>query len=160
MTQNTNAYDHPSPFSPNGRLNRLSYLAWSGFVTFLMVAIMFCIGMFMPNTFNVMMDHPDSTLLQVFSIVLNLIILIFYMIFSIKRLHDFNRNGWLSLIIFIPFVNLIFTLYLACRRGDVESNNYGEARPSLWWEKGLAYFSIFFTVVGFLAFTFSIFTTG
>ncbi len=38
-------------------------------------------------------------------------------IFLIRRLHDRNHNGWLSLLIFVPVVNLVFTLYLLLAPG-------------------------------------------
>jgi uncharacterized membrane protein YhaH (DUF805 family) len=44
-----------------------------------------------------------------------------------KRWHDIGRSGWLSLIMFIPLVNLIPLLILGFTIGTVESNRYGDA---------------------------------
>lgn len=43
----------------------------------------------------------------------------------IRRLHDLNRNGWLWLLIFVPFVNLLFLIYVFCFKGTVGPNEYG-----------------------------------
>jgi uncharacterized membrane protein YhaH (DUF805 family) len=58
----------------------------------------------------------------------------FSVIFLIRRLHDRNHNGWLSLLIFVPVVNLVFTLYLLLAPSHNESNEYGPPRTTRGWE--------------------------
>ena len=48
-----------------------------------------------------------------------------YMI-SIRRLHDLNKSGWWVLLYLIPYVNLIFGLYLLFAPGTHGYNRYGE----------------------------------
>lgn len=43
----------------------------------------------------------------------------------IRRLHDLNRTGWLSLLSLVPVVDAIFSLYLLFAPGTVGANNYG-----------------------------------
>lgn len=50
--------------------------------------------------------------------------------FIIRRLHDFNKSGWLSLIMLIPIVNIILGLFLLFKKGDETVNSYG-APPKL-----------------------------
>lgn len=135
MTQKINTYDHLSPFSTKGRFNRLTYLAWTALITIFILVLLMILVIFMPNTLNAAMNHPNSIVIKIMGMVFNFISLIFYMICSVKRLHDFNKSGWLSLIILIPLINLIFMLYLACHHGDTEPNKYGEPQITLWWEK-------------------------
>lgn len=45
---------------------------------------------------------------------------------SIKRLHDIDRSGWNSLLAFIPYVNIIFCLYLSFKKGTAGPNAYGD----------------------------------
>jgi uncharacterized membrane protein YhaH (DUF805 family) len=50
---------------------------------------------------------------------------IFFTILTIKRAHDFNRGGWLALLLFVPIINLCFW-FIPGSRGD---NRYGAATP-------------------------------
>ena len=56
------------------------------------------------------------------------------MIFLIRRLHDRNHSGWLCLLIFVPVVNILFTLYLLLAPGHQETNAYGPPRTTRGWE--------------------------
>lgn len=44
---------------------------------------------------------------------------------SIRRLHDLNQSGWFLLIALIPYVDIIFSLYLTFAKGTVGTNKYG-----------------------------------
>ena len=49
----------------------------------------------------------------------------------IKRWHDMNRSGWYSLLLFVPFVNIIVGLVMLFVPGTDGPNDYGQpARPS------------------------------
>lgn len=54
-----------------------------------------------------------------------LVLVVFGWIQSIKRLHDLNQTGWLSLLQLIPVVSFIFGLYLLFADGTRGSNEYG-----------------------------------
>ena len=41
------------------------------------------------------------------------------------RLHDLDHTGWLSLLMFIPLVNILFVIYILFFRGTVGDNRYG-----------------------------------
>ncbi len=55
----------------------------------------------------------------------------------IKRLHDRNHSGWWSLIMLIPLVSLLFSLYAYFFPGNKHSNRFGAPRPTKGWEKFL-----------------------
>ena len=44
---------------------------------------------------------------------------------AIRRLHDLNKSGWWTLIFLIPYVNLIFSLYVWFAPGTKGVNRYG-----------------------------------
>ena len=62
---------------------------------------------------------------------------------STRRAHDLNNPGWTTLILFIPYVNLLYTLYLLLKKGDIAPNNYGFptsfeiVTPKISEEKGI-----------------------
>ncbi len=43
----------------------------------------------------------------------------------VRRLHDVNQSGLLTLLIFVPFVNLLLFLYLLFAPGTQGANKYG-----------------------------------
>lgn len=63
-------------------------------------------------------------------------------IFTIRRLHDRNNTGWLSLLMLIPAVNFIFMIYLFAAKGTEGTNDYGPQRPTLGWERVLGWIYI------------------
>lgn len=46
-------------------------------------------------------------------------------VLCIKRLHDFDVSGWLSVLVTLPGLNLLFIAYLCFRKGDPGGNSYG-----------------------------------
>lgn len=43
----------------------------------------------------------------------------------VRRLHDINQSGLLTLLVFVPFVNLLLFLYLLFTLGTEGANKYG-----------------------------------
>ena len=48
-------------------------------------------------------------------------------VLMIKRVHDFGKSGYMSLLILIPFVGWLFPWYLLFPKGDDGENQYGKA---------------------------------
>jgi len=71
------------------------------------------------------MADTISMSLKIFCILVAVISFIIWQIQTIKRLHDINKNGWYSMILYIPLINLFFTFYLMFKRGDKGTNQYG-----------------------------------
>ncbi len=46
---------------------------------------------------------------------------------SVKRLHDVGYGGFLAVALFIPFVNIGFTIWLGILPGTPAPNQYGDA---------------------------------
>ena len=49
-----------------------------------------------------------------------------WMMLMVRRLHDLNRNGFWSLLVFVPVASFFLFLYLCCFRGTRGRNSYGE----------------------------------
>lgn len=43
----------------------------------------------------------------------------------VRRLHDTNRSGFMSFIIFIPFIGAIYLIIVTLIAGDIGRNKYG-----------------------------------
>lgn len=44
---------------------------------------------------------------------------------QVARLHDLNLSGWFSLLIFIPFITVIYCIYIYVIPGTMGVNNFG-----------------------------------
>lgn len=45
----------------------------------------------------------------------------------VRRLHDIGKSGWMIFISLIPVIGSIWLLILACKEGNIGSNEYGMA---------------------------------
>ena len=135
-----------SGWNASGRFGRLSYLGWNMLMTFSLLIIIGMIAAFSPGLFMDSSTLAGSSMVSTVLIGLAyLVMLYFSFVFTIRRLHDRNHTGWLSLLVLIPLVNLIFILYLIFAKGDDRPNQYGPRRSTRTWEKvlGWLYFLIF-----------------
>ena len=100
------------------RLNRSSYI-YSHFGSIIIFGI---IGLLL----EVLFVEIFNTTVGV--IVIYLIILSWYVYdisLGVRRLHDFNANGWYVLFAFVPIANLVLSVTLLFKGGDNDANNYG-----------------------------------
>lgn len=56
----------------------------------------------------------------------NLLIIIPSLAVTVRRLHDTNNSGWMTLIAVIPIVGWIWFFVLSVTEGDVKKNKYGK----------------------------------
>jgi uncharacterized membrane protein YhaH (DUF805 family) len=83
-------------------------------------------------------------LLAISAVVLTL----FGMRLAVLRCHDCDKSGWWSMLLWLPTVNFIVTVVLACAPGTDGSNEYGEQPPpSAWWAFGAAALCLLLLVV-------------
>ncbi|WP_151709787.1 DUF805 domain-containing protein [Acinetobacter brisouii] len=146
-----------SLLSGAGRLGRLSYIARSGLCHLLMVSL-FSIAVHFLNLLNwhsmmfrmhLFWEHP---FLLMFGGVFLLLTYAYLMsIFLIQRLHDLNQSGWLSLLLLIPVLNLIFGCYVVLAGGTPKLNAYGVVPHTALWEKLCAWGMIVFFLLGLMS---------
>jgi uncharacterized membrane protein YhaH (DUF805 family) len=70
--------------------------------------------------------NSESLSIKIFSYAIVLISYCTLAIQTIKRLYDIGRIGEWALILLIPFLNIIFCLYLMFKTGQKGSNQYGK----------------------------------
>ncbi|OTG67599.1 DUF805 domain-containing protein [Acinetobacter silvestris] len=138
---NSSIQNQDSSLSANGRFGRLSYLGWNMLLGFLVLLLGIIAAILVPAVTN-----SASTVILfgtvIFAIIVYITLIYFTFIFTIRRLHDKNQSGWLSLLMLIPLINLFFFIYLSCVKGDESTNNYGSPRTTQTWEKVLAWIYI------------------
>lgn len=124
--------------SPYGRFSRCSWLAWQMILILWLIPL--ALALIAASPFLHPHNYQQWMLWLVYPIVLIYVLVLLYysVIFTIRRLHDLNHSGCLSLLILVPVLNLIFLIYLACAKGDLDVNAYGLPRPVQIWERFLA----------------------
>lgn len=135
---------HPSNLSANGRFGRLAYLGWNMLMGLVIIGIAILLAILIPSFAQQITD--PSPMLIIAMVIIGLVFysaLIYYsFIFTIRRLHDRNQSGWLSLLMLVPLVNFILFIYLSCAKGDAAANNYGAPHLTKTWEKVLGWIYI------------------
>ena len=104
--------------SPEGRMSRMRYIAYSGGLSFLLMLVTgilaALLGMILPELGMVVMALGY------------LAVLVLVVMLTIKRCHDFNVTGWLTLIIIIPIAALVFWII----PGTDGDNRFGPVPPA------------------------------
>lgn len=114
-------------FTTQGRLNRWAYFV-AGIKLFLMSLIPYIL-----LGIGAAMLGADSGAANVLGLILLLPSLVLILPFiaaslmlEIRRCHDLGHSGWIILIGFIPYVNILFFLYVLFCPGTKGPNQYGE----------------------------------
>lgn len=148
-----NSYANDSGLNAAGRFGRFSYLAWNCLLAIVMLLFIAVIAVIFPSLLQGAADGLPALAMIIFGI-LYLAVLYFTFVFTIRRLHDRNHSGWLSLLLLVPLANIGIALYLLFAPGDAQSNAYGAPRATAGWESVLAWIYIVLmalTIIGGIA---------
>jgi uncharacterized membrane protein YhaH (DUF805 family) len=111
-------YSEISVFSPNGRLGRVRYFAYGlGFTLVLYFTMSVGAGIALALNLEVL-----AGAIAVAGVVT---LLALTAVLTIQRCHDFGMSGWLSLLLLVPLVNLLFWIVPGTRG----PNGYGSPPP-------------------------------
>jgi uncharacterized membrane protein YhaH (DUF805 family) len=114
------AFSHPKPFAASGRIGRVRYLAYS-FVGMLIVMLAASIlGGVLGATGS--SEQVSGATAQ---IVVGALVLALTLILARRRLNDMGKTGWWGLLLLVPLLNFVVTLWLVFGRGDASVNAYG-----------------------------------
>lgn len=101
-----------------GRIGRARYLAYTILPSF---ALMFAAGLLA----GVLARH--SSYARLLPMLMYIPIIGLLLVMAVRRLHDMNLSGWLSLLGLIPLVNLVLWLGLLAAPGTAGVNRHGPA---------------------------------
>ena len=114
-------FSEPKIFGVSGRIGRVRYLAYSIGVSF---AVLF-VAAIISGGFSALLGDTGRLIGGLILGIAYIFIIVYSFMVAIQRCHDFNSSGWLSLLILIPLVSLIF-LFIPGTQGE---NNYGAPPP-------------------------------
>lgn len=112
-------YSEVKVLSIKGRLGRLRYLGYSIGYTLLIYLVFGILG-----AISAGLGLPKPVLLGVLGVAYVLVIVLGIML-TIQRAHDFNTTGWITLLAFVPLLNLMF-LFIPGTDGE---NRFGKKTP-------------------------------
>lgn len=145
VSAQSDVYDETNPFSPAGRFGRLSYLSWTMLVCFLLIGLVLLIA----GGISAMQEQAMAG--GVLLLVLQGVLLVVVVLFSIRRFHDMNATGWWSVLIVVPLVQFIAGLVLLFKGGSMGANNFGPPRITRVWEKVLGYIIVGMLILGIVS---------
>ncbi len=95
-------------FTTEGRLNR-----WNFFTNSLKILALYVVGSICTGIFA-----PVGAIMLIATFIGNIMLMV-------RRLHDLDKSGWWNLLILIPYVDIVFGLYLTFAKGTDGDNKYG-----------------------------------
>ncbi|AEA71559.1 MULTISPECIES: DUF805 domain-containing protein [Pseudomonas] len=122
-------YSTLKPFSFDGRIGRLRYLAWTMVLTLAMLPLV-GLGFWLATAWLLASDSIAA--LVVGGLLGAAVVLAFAFVsiqFNVQRLHDLGWSGWLWLVNLVPFVGSIFPFILIIAPGNTGANQYGPPPP-------------------------------
>jgi uncharacterized membrane protein YhaH (DUF805 family) len=125
VTHDAGEFGHPAVFSFKSRIGRLRYLARVSLFTLASYAVF---GALVAAAIGADADGSGAEIIAIYA-ALFVASIVFAVMFATQRLHDLNRSGWMSLLLFVPLVNLFMGLYLLFTGGTEGQNEYGLAPP-------------------------------
>ncbi len=95
-------------FTTEGRLNR-----WKFFTNSLKILALYLVGSICTGIFA-----PVGAIMLIATFIGNIMLMV-------RRLHDLDKSGWWNLLLLIPYVDIVFGLYLTFAKGTDGDNKYG-----------------------------------
>lgn len=108
-------------FGVNGRIGRVRYLAYGVGVNFLLMLLI----MLLSTAMSALLGKGGAIFGGIMLVAAYIFMFVYSIMLAIRRSHDFNVTGWLSLLLFVPLVNLLF-LFVPGTQG---ANDYGAPPP-------------------------------
>ena len=118
----------PQFLSVHGRLGRLRYLAYTWLSAIVLSFISGIISAIVIPIIARSVPAQSTFLIAVVAILIYIPIIAASLIFTKRRLNDLDHSGWFSVLMLVPFLNLIGGLYLLFAPGTSSNNRYG-AKP-------------------------------
>ena len=100
-----------------GRLNRMAYL-----IKQIKLALWVFLFALIASAISLILPPVGSVLLFCITVIGG----IGGWMLSIRRLHDLNKSGWFSLLLLIPYIGVLFAIYMLFFKGTDGPNQYGE----------------------------------
>lgn len=120
-------YCDPRIFSRYGRLGRMRYFVYNIVASLMMYGVILGITMMEPIFGSA--SGALGTIFIIIAIVVAIVGLALSLYLTRRRLNDFDASGWWMLLMFVPYLNFIFSLVVWFVPGSTGTNSYGLPAP-------------------------------
>jgi uncharacterized membrane protein YhaH (DUF805 family) len=115
---NDQEYQPVRTFSASGRIGRARYIGYS-------IGWAVMVGMLAGALMAFAKGTSMATIVAISVLAAYVVLFMIQFLLTIQRCHDFNTSGWVSLLILVPLVNLLFWLI----PGTPGANRFGPPAP-------------------------------
>jgi len=113
-------------FSFQGRIGRIRYLAYSMGVTLLFYLVF---GIVVGIATVALPESAQTLVMGLAMTVFVIVVFVFMGMLLVRRLHDLDHSAWMMLILLIPLVGSLFSLYLMFAPGTRGDNRFDNPPP-------------------------------
>lgn len=117
----------PNFFSMHGRIGRIRYLAFTAGASIFAFIPLIIVQLMLGQTAQAPGESLSSPVL-IFVMIAYVVSIFGTIIFTKRRFNDLNLSGWFSLLLLIPLLNILVTLFLVFFPGSKTINRFG-AKP-------------------------------
>ncbi len=107
--------------SYKGRLNRQGYFLYQIGVYVIVLTVVYASAFLLSTSLS-----DPSALVGIIAIGAGLAMIYANVMLTIARLHDINKSAWWLLLMLVPYLNVIFSLYLLFAKSYPYTNRWGE----------------------------------
>jgi uncharacterized membrane protein YhaH (DUF805 family) len=132
--------------STKGRIGRMRYIAYTIGLSLLVYLVMMAVVTATATAASGSPDLAGTAVLAIMAVGFGAMLVISFLL-TIQRSHDFNTSGWLSLVLLLPLVPLIFWFI----PGTEGANRFGPPPPPNKGAGVVVVVIILFVVVSILA---------
>lgn len=120
-------YAEVKVFSTSGRMGRVRFINYYLTIPFaVMMVLSMVIGIIAAIAVPAMGEGGTApAVMMAMMLLIYVAFIIYQFLVVVQRCHDFNASGWLSLVMLIPGINILFLLALLVIPGTDGSNNFG-----------------------------------
>ena len=116
-------------FKYTGRLSVSNFRRWSAWLLLIFI-LTYIAHLYAVHVLDNYGGSSINAVTSVFVFYAALLLVYVFLMFAItsaliRRHHDMGRNGWFSVLCFLPYIGVGYWIYLLCARGTQGSNAYG-----------------------------------
>ena len=111
----------PRIFTLRGRIGRARFMAYTWWVTMVIMVTSVPLLAVLGGS----LADVNNPFMMSYAFLLGVLVYVPLLVMVKRRLNVLDLSGWLAAVIFMPFLNVLLMLYIACWPGDPGANRFG-----------------------------------